>query len=66
MSDIDWREPIRKENPLCRKCKEDLTNIDINRINIGWVNLPNILQAQVYSEHKICKPIKKLWTKEKE
>ena len=66
MSDIDWRELIRKENPLCRKCGKDTTDLHIEMINIGWENIPKVLLAQVYSEHKICKPTKKLWTKIKD
>ena len=66
MSNKDWRELIRKENPLCRKCGKDTTNSHIEMINIGWENIPKVLLAQVYCEHKICKPIKKLWTREKE
>lgn len=66
MSLTEWKESVIKDNPLCRKCDKDITNIHSNLIVVGCENVPGVLQAQWYSQHKQCKPIEKLWTRTKD
>jgi hypothetical protein len=62
----ETRESIIKDNPLCKKCGESTTNMNSELINIGTENVPGVLQAQWYSEHKNCPRNKKRWTRNKE
>ena len=66
MSWKDQRESIIKAFPICRNCKETTTSIDQAMIIIG-VDVDNgKTNNGFYSQHMVCKPIIKRFTKIKE